>query len=101
MDLKAWRQDHADYWWQWRRNHPRYVERNRKLQKHRDAQKRGFLAKQDEWKSICIEKLERIRVLGSLAKQDECLELLRRYLRDQVMLAKQDDIAKGGTFMRK
>ena len=103
-ELKDWRQNHPDYYRQWRAQHPQYVARNRKAQKARDAKKRGFLAKQDAWRPIWLQnldKLRRIRNLQVLAKQDEWQEQLRRYLRDQVLLAKQDDIAQSGAFMRK
>ena len=104
QEQKTWRQSHPDYWRQWRAKHPQYVARNRKAQKARDAKKRGFLAKQDERRPIWLQNLEQLRQIRNLhllAKQDECLELLRRYLRDQVLLAKQDDIANLNAYLRK
>lgn len=41
---KAWRGRNPDYWRNYRKNHPRYVERNRLLQK---ARRRRHVAKMD------------------------------------------------------
>jgi hypothetical protein len=35
-----WREAHADYWKQYRRDHPQQVERNRQLQQLRDQKRR-------------------------------------------------------------
>jgi hypothetical protein len=65
---KRWREQHPQYWKTYRQEHSAYVKRNRKLQKLRDAQKRGFLAKPTAWEKDRLDKLERIRALGNLAK---------------------------------
>lgn len=38
---RSWAQGRADYWRAYRLAHPQYVERNRTLQRGRDAQRRG------------------------------------------------------------
>jgi hypothetical protein len=45
----AWAERHPDYWRAYRRAHPHYRERNRRLQRERDARRRaaGVLAKMD------------------------------------------------------
>ena len=95
-EQKEWRAEHRDYYRQWRAKHPEYVKRNRKMQKARNGKNRGLIAKQDERRPIWLQNFEylrRIRNLRAIAKQDEYLELLRRYLWRQVWIAKQDDIA--------
>ena len=98
---KLWRGSHPNYWREWRKSHPGYVRRNRLKQKRRDAQKRGFLAKQDGWNAVCVEKLGRIASLRDLAKQDGWTQVqswqidsILKYLKGKVLLAKQDDIDK-------
>ena len=100
---KLWREKNKGYWGQWRKEHPGYVKGNRRMQKRRDARKRGFLAKQDTWNAICIDKLGRIKAVGDLAKQDEWTQAQGRqidgilnYLKGQLVLAKQDAIDLGG-----
>ena len=45
---QRWRKSHPDYWQQYREDHPEYRERNRRLQKQRDAKRRAKrLAKMD------------------------------------------------------
>jgi len=45
---KSWAQRHRDYWQAYRRTHPDYSERNRVLQRERDARRRErVLAKMD------------------------------------------------------
>lgn len=96
---KQWRAKHGGYWKGWRKEHAGYVNRNRKAQKLRNARNRGWIAKQNEWKAVCIDKLERIRHLRLIAKQNEIGEVsglqidgLCRYLKGQLMIAKQNDM---------
>ena len=45
---KSWQIQHPEYWRQYRDSHPQYCERNRILQKQRDAKRRArHLAKMD------------------------------------------------------
>ena len=45
---RSWQLQHPDYWRQYRDDHPQYCERNRMLQKQRDAKRRAkHLAKMD------------------------------------------------------
>jgi hypothetical protein len=44
---KAWRGKNPDYWRNYRKNHPRYVERNRLLQKARRCRRNSCVAKMD------------------------------------------------------
>lgn len=45
---RAWSERHPDYWREYRREHPQYGERNRALQRERDARRRErVLAKMD------------------------------------------------------
>ena len=95
---KHWREKHPRYWKEWRKAHPGYVSKNRKLQKARDAKKRGFLAKGNEWRPIWLQnlyQLRRIQNLRSLAKRNEWNQVpllqidgICRYLKGQVSLAK-------------
>lgn len=91
----VWRRNHSHYWKTWRKTHPGYVQRNRKLQKARNARNRGVIAKRNEWKQVCVEKLARIRSLRLIAKENEWngiafrqIDGLCRYLQAQVMIAK-------------
>jgi len=105
--LKFWRESHPGYWKEWRQLHPAYVARNRKAQKVRDARKRGFLAKRNEWRSFWLQKLDelgKIQNLRDLAKQNEWDNVLAsqidgvlQYLRGQVLLAKRNDIDRRGS----
>jgi len=46
----SWAERHPDYWREYRRTHPAYSERNRSLQRERDARRRErVLAKMDVW----------------------------------------------------
>ena len=48
---RSWQIQHPDYWRQYRAAHPQYCERNRMLQKQRDAKRRAqHLAKMDALK---------------------------------------------------
>jgi hypothetical protein len=50
---KSWQIQHPDYWRQYRDDHPLYCERNRMLQKQRDAKRRAqHLAKMDASKRL-------------------------------------------------
>lgn len=99
---KLWRENNPDYWKEWRKAHAGYVSKNRKLQKARDAKKRGFLAKGNAWRPIWLQKvdqLRRIQNLGDLAKRNEWTEVplrqidgLCRYLKGQMSLAKGNGI---------
>ena len=44
---KAWREKNPDYWRNYRKNHPRYVQRNRLLQKVRRRKRDSCVAKMD------------------------------------------------------
>lgn len=44
---KAWREKNPDYWRNYRKEHPAYVERNRLLQKARRSKNAGCVAKMD------------------------------------------------------
>lgn len=45
---ESWAERHRDYWREYRRTHPQYSERNRSLQRERDARRRErVLAKMD------------------------------------------------------
>lgn len=92
---KQWRKKHREYWRRWRQSHPGYVKRNCKLQKARDAKKRGFLAKPTDWKRISLEKLRGIGGLRNLAKPTDWSEKMGlridgilKYLKGEVLLAK-------------
>lgn len=96
---QGWREKNHDYWKRYRKTHPIYVKRNRRLQKKRDARKRGILANQDGWDALHRRKLSRIRCLGHLAKQDGSprsllrhTEQICRYLDWARVLAKQDSL---------
>lgn len=98
-EQRAWRQTHSGYWKVYRKNHPAYVKRNRRLQKKRNARNRGLIANQDGWNSLHHEKLKRIRRLGLIAKQDGRLasvlrqsEQIRRYLNWRWLIANQDGL---------
>ena len=104
--LKSWRESHSGYWKEWRELHPAYEARNLKAQKARDARKRGFLAKRNEWRAFWLQKLEELREiqnLRDLAKRNAWESVLAcqidgvvRYLRNQVLLAKRNDIDRRG-----
>jgi len=45
---ESWAERHSDYWREYRRTHPEYAERNRSMQRERDARRRErVLAKMD------------------------------------------------------
>jgi hypothetical protein len=67
---RAWRKKNQGYWRE-RREHDRdYTNRNRELQRRRDAQDRVDLANTDTIGAIRREKLKRIGVLIHLANTD-------------------------------
>ncbi|MBI2118680.1 MAG: hypothetical protein HYT97_03530 [Elusimicrobia bacterium] len=88
---KKWREEHPGYYLRWRKIHPGYVNKNRKAQRRRDAKKRGFLAKPNEWSGFCIERLREIRTLNHLAKPNDSIDHLCRYLLDEKRLAKPNE----------
>jgi len=71
---QAWQMQHPDYWQQYRDSHPQYRERNRVLQKQRDAKRRAkHLAKMDalkRLKSIKPGTYYLIPCMANLAKMD-------------------------------
>ena len=99
---RIWQKAHPDYWKRWRKDHPAYVVRNRKVQKVRDAKKRGFLAKGNAWRPIWLQNLDqlrRIQNLRNLVKRNEWTKVpllqidgICRYLKGQVSLAKGNAI---------
>ena len=100
--LKTWRAAHSGYWKEWRQLHPAYAAGNRRRQKARDAEKRGFLAKRNEWRAFWLQnlyELSEIKNLRDLAKRNEWegavelqIEGVLGYLRGQLMLAKRNAI---------
>lgn len=104
---KLWRQEHRDYWKQWRSKHPAYVNRNRQQQHRRNAHHRGLIAKGNTLSSVCIEKIRQIRSLRLIAKGNAWSEVLEyqidgicRYLQMQVLIAKGNAIATNRHGMR-
>ena len=75
---QTWQTQHPDYWRQYRDSHPQYRERNRMLQKQRDAKRRAkHLAKMDalkQLKSIKPDTYYLIPCMGSLAKMDASIQ---------------------------
>ena len=71
---QMWQTRHPGYWQQYRASHPQYCERNRMLQKQRDAKRRAkHLAKMDalkQLKSIKPGPYYLIPCMGNLAKMD-------------------------------
>jgi hypothetical protein len=71
---QMWQTQHPGYWQQYRERHPQYCERNRMLQKRRDAKRRAkHLAKMDalkQLKSIKPGAYYLIPCMGNLAKMD-------------------------------
>lgn len=98
--LQRWRAEKgAAYMRAYRAKNPGYTGRNRRLQRRRDRRRKN-LVKQDEWKSICIEKAARIRRLRYLVKQNEWAGVLWRGIDDLWRkmagfgnLVKQNDMA--------
>lgn len=78
--LRLWRREKGTVYMEaYRENHPAYVRRNRQLQHRRDA-KRRFLVKPNDWDSIHIEKLHRIRILGHLVKPNDWTDVLSQQI---------------------
>jgi len=75
---QAWQMQHPDYWQQYRDSHPQYRERNRVLQKQRDAKRRAkHLAKMDalkRLKSIKPGTYYLIPCMANLAKMDASIQ---------------------------
>lgn len=80
---RAWRKSHPSKDREFRAKNPAYVERNRRLQRMRNARHRGVIAKPNTWTLLRREKLMRIRYLGLIAKPnawDSCAEVFRRQI---------------------
>lgn len=69
----------AAYMRAYRAAHGAYVRRNRLFQKRRD-EKRRFLVKRNDWDSVRVEKLLRIRSLRWLVKRNDWTEPLIRQI---------------------
>ena len=71
---QTWQTQHPDYWQQYRDSHPQYRERNRMLQKQRDAKRRAkHLAKMDSLSRLKFIKPDTYYLIpctGNLAKMD-------------------------------
>lgn len=70
LACRAWRQENKAYWQKRRERDKEYTERNRELQKRRDAKRRGDLANTDAIKPLQREKLSRILGFVDLANTD-------------------------------
>jgi hypothetical protein len=66
LSARRWRKKNGGYWRQ-RREDPQVAERNRVLQRQRDAKAKGHLANINSIKAVRTEKLNRIGVLINLA----------------------------------
>lgn len=67
MSARRWRKKNSGYWRRRRRNHPEVAERNRVLQRRRDAKAKGNLANINSIGAVYSEKLTRIGLLNDLA----------------------------------
>lgn len=67
LSARRWRKKNSGYSQKRREEHPRVAERNRFLQRQRDAKAKGNLANINSIKAVRIEKLNRIGVLIDLA----------------------------------
>ena len=79
----AWRKAHPTKDRDFRAQNPAYVERNRRLQRIRNARDRGVIAKPNAWNSLRREKLMRIRSLRLIAKPNtwnSCAEVFSRQI---------------------
>jgi hypothetical protein len=75
---RRWQEKHTDYWQQYRARHPGYVERNRELQRERNAVRRGPpIAKIDSISTPTVlpSGTYYLRAFGSdgVAKMDACI----------------------------
>jgi len=79
--LRAWRQRYGTvYMRHYRKKHPAYVRRNRKLQHHRNAKARDLIVKPNAWNSLHLEKIKRIQSLGLIVKPNEWTNILHRQI---------------------
>ena len=102
---KQWRESHPGYWRAWREAHREYVARNLKLQKARDAKKRGFLAKPTEWRLISRQNLESIRKISKATTSCKATEIgqvhslqidgILKYLQGQLFLQNSPILPRG------
>lgn len=71
---QMWQTRHPGYWQHYRASHPQYCERNRMLQKQRDAKRRAkHLAKMDSSNRLKLIKPDTYYLIpctGNLAKMD-------------------------------
>lgn len=67
LSARRWRKKNSGFWGQWRQEHPEVVERNRVLQRRRDAKAKTDLANINSIEAVCAEKLHRIERLIDLA----------------------------------
>lgn len=67
LSARRWRKKNSGYWHKRREERPDVVERNRVLQRQRDAKAKGNLANINSIGAVRIEKLGRIGVLIDLA----------------------------------
>jgi hypothetical protein len=65
------------------------------------------IAKGNDIKWVCIDKLEQISALRMIAKGNDCgqiamlqIDAICRYLKAQVLIAKGNEIDKGSGFLR-
>lgn len=76
---RQWRNRNKDYWKQYRRSHPVYVEANRRAQKERNRRRRGGsgIAKMDELTGKSVIQSGRYRLIPvynpKIAKMDELI----------------------------
>lgn len=103
-----WCKRNPCYWRQWRKRHPGYVARNRRAQRGRNARNRTLIAKGNDLKSICIDKLRQNASVRLIAKGNDWqrvveyrLDGICRYLKGQLLIAKGNDIDTKGIFVRK
>jgi hypothetical protein len=96
---KQWRQSHRDYWRRWRSTHAGYVQRNRKAQRSRNAQRRRVIAKGNDLNMVYTDKSTQINALRLIAKGNDwqratdCqIDGICRYLQGQLLIAKGNDI---------
>jgi len=96
---QKWREQNPGYWKQWRAKHPGYVARNRRAQRGRNAQQRRLIAKGNDLNTVCIDKLRQIRLLRLIAKGNDWQQVagwqidgICRYLQDQLLIAKGNDM---------
>ena len=67
LSARRWRKKNSGYWRDRREESPKVAERNRVLQRQRDARSKGNLANINSIKAVRSEKLNRIGILIDLA----------------------------------